>query len=175
MTPMAIFSLQLVLGYVAWGLWFGAYGWPKLRAMSLVDANRAIAALHSFRFFGLVFIFPGMIGPGVPSAFAVPAASGDLAAGVLAMLALATFRIRPLFWLFVVAFNVVGTADLLADYYHAVRLHLPEVSGQLGPAYLIPIIYVPILMITHVAAFVLMARAASGASEGSEAREARLA
>jgi hypothetical protein len=120
-----------------------------------------IAALHSFRFFGLVFIFPGLLGPAVPLSFAVPAAWGDLAAGVLAMLALMSFRMRFLFWFFVVGFNVVGAVDLLMNYVHAVRVGLPEVSAQLGLTYLIPILYVPILMITHVAAFVLMARSAS--------------
>ena len=65
---------------------------------------------------------------------------------------------RPLFWLFVVAFNLVGTADLFLDYYHAVRVGLPAVAGQLGAAYAIPVIYVPALMIPHVAAFYLLTR-----------------
>ena len=59
------------------------------------------------------------------------------------MLALLTVRIRPLFWLFVVAFNVVGAADLIVDYYHAIQVDLPALAGQLGAAYAIPIIYVP--------------------------------
>ena len=50
------------------------------------------------------------------------AAYGDFATGLLAMLALLTVRIRPLFWLFVVAFNVVGAADIVVDYYHAIQL-----------------------------------------------------
>jgi hypothetical protein len=81
-----------------------------------------------------------------------------LATGVLAILALLTARMRPLFWLFVVAFNLVGTADLILNYYHAIRVGLPEVAGQLGAAYMIPVIYVPVLMITHVAAFYLLWR-----------------
>lgn len=162
MTPTVIFNIQLVLGYVAWLLCFSAYLWPRLRDMDAANANRLIATLHSFRFFGLVFIFPGLVGPAVPSAFAAPAAWGDLAAAMLAMLALLTFRLRPIFWFFVASFNLVGAADLLFDYVHAVRLGLPEVSAQLGLTYAVPILYVPILMITHVAAFVLMARAASG-------------
>ena len=162
MTPAIIFNIQLILGYGAWLLCFAAYGWPRLRAMDSAAAIRAIAALHSFRFFGLAFVFHGLVGAGVPSGFAVPAAWGDLAAGVLAMGALATFRSRPLFWLFAVAFNAVGATDLMIDYYHAVRLGLPEVSGELGSMYAIPMLYVPILMITHGAAFLLMGRALLG-------------
>ena len=122
------------------------------------EAHRAIATLHSFRFFGLVFILPGVVGPNLPASFAVFAAYGDFAAGVLAILALLTVRIRPLFWLFVVAFNLVGAADILIDYYHAVRAGLPAVAGQLGAAYAIPIIYVPLLMITHVVALYWLVR-----------------
>jgi hypothetical protein len=76
----------------------------------------------------------------------------------LAMLALLTVRVRPLFWLFVIAFNLVGTADLILDYYHATRIGLPALSGQLGASYAIPIIYVPILMITHVVALYWLVR-----------------
>ena len=72
------------------------------------------------------------------------------------MLALLTVRMRPLFWLFVVAFNLVGVVDLLLDYFHATQVGLPALAGQLGAAYVIPIIYVPLLMITHVAAFYLL-------------------
>ena len=78
--------------------------------------------------------------------------------GVLAILALLMVRIRPLFWLFVVAFNVVGAIDILVDYYHATQVGLPAMAGELGSTYAIPIIYVPLLMITHAAAFHLLAR-----------------
>src|SRR6266480_1591280 len=159
MSPTIIFSLQLVLGYAAWLLCFGVYIMPRLKAMDRVAAHRAIATLHSFRFFGLVFILPGVVGPNLPAAgFATFAAYWDLATGVLAMLALLTVRIRPLFWLFVVAFNLVGIVDLILDYYHAVRVGLPALAGQLGATYAIPIIYVPILMITHAVALYLLLR-----------------
>ncbi len=109
MAPATIFQTQLVLGYVPWLLCFGAYVWPRLGAMDKAEAQRAIATLHSFRFFGLVFIIPGVVGANLPS---TPdfAAYGDFATGLLAILALLTFRIRPLFWPFVVAFNLVGAS-----------------------------------------------------------------
>jgi hypothetical protein len=126
--------------------------------MDAIAAHRAIATLHSFRFFGLVFLVPGVVGPHLPAGFATFAAYGDLATGVLAMLALLAIRTRPLFWLFTVAFNVVGVVDLVGDYYHGVTLNLPALSGELGAAYAIPVLYVPLLMITHGAAFYLMVR-----------------
>src|SRR3954470_12192649 len=157
MSPQTIFQIQLVLGYVAWLLGFRAYLLPRLKSMDKVEAHRAIATLHSFRFFGLVFILPGVVG-NLPAGFAAFAAYWDFATGVLAILALLTVRIRPVFWLFVVAFNLVGTADLILDYYHAIEVGLPARAGELGAAYAIPIIYVPLLMITHLVAFYFLAR-----------------
>ena len=149
MSPETLFQIHLVLGYVACLLWFRTYALPKLRSVGRFEAQRAIATVHSFRFFGLVFILPGVVGPNLPASFATFAAYGDLATGVLAMLALLAVRVRPLFWSLVVAFNVVGVADILIDYYHATRVGLPAIAGQLGSTYVIPIIYVPVLMITH--------------------------
>jgi len=158
MSQETIFNIHLILGYVAWLLCFGAYVMPRLKSMDPVKAQRSIATLHSFRFFGLVFIVPGVVGPNLPASFATFAAYWDLATGVLAIFALLTVRIRPLFWLFVVAFNLVGAIDLIFDYYHATQVGLPAMAGQLGAAYAIPIIYVPLLMITHVVAFYLIVR-----------------
>jgi hypothetical protein len=156
MSPSIIFQLHLVLGYVAWLLCFGTYLWPRLKTMDRVAAQRAIATLHSFRFFGLVFILPGVVGSNLPAGFATFAAYGDFATGLLAMLALLTIRIRRVFWWSVVAFNLVGAIDIIVDYYDGSRLGLPALAGELGAGYAIPIIYVPLLMITHIAAFYLL-------------------
>lgn len=158
MAPQIIFTVQLVLGYVACLLCFRVYLLPRLQAMEPMQAQRAIATLHSFRFFGLVFLLPGVVGPALPAGFAPFAAYGDFAAGVLAMAALFAFRVRPLFRVLVVAFNLVGAADILIDYYHAIHVGLPAAAGQLGAAYVIPVLYVPLLMVTHVAALSWMVR-----------------
>jgi len=94
----------------------------------------------------------------LPAGFATYAAYGDFAAGVLALAALVAVRVRPLFWLLVVAFNLVGTVDLLLDYFRAIHLGLPVLAGQLGAAYAIPILYVPMLMITHIVALYWLVR-----------------
>ena len=52
----------------------------------------------------------------------------------------------------------MGTVDLVLDYYHAIHAGLPALAGQLGAVYAIPVIYVPALMITHVAALYLLMR-----------------
>lgn len=162
MSPATIFRIHLVMGYVPWLLCFGTYAWSRLRTMDPLEAQRAIATLHSFRIFGLVFILPGVVGTALPAGFATFAAYGDFATGVLAILALLASRVRPLFWPLVLAFNLVGALDILVDYYHGARLGLPALAGQLGAAYWIPMLYVPLLMITHCAALYLLVRPLGG-------------
>lgn len=149
MPTAPIFLGQMILGYVAWLLCFSAYAAPRLKALDPVQAHRLMATLHSFRFFGLAFIVPGVVGPGLPAGFAPAAAYGDFATGLLAIAALLSVRVRPLFWSFVLLFNVIGAADLVLDYRHAILSGLPEHAGALGLMYAIPVLYVPLLMITH--------------------------
>ena len=164
MTVERIFQTHLVLGYLAVLLLFRTYLLPRLRSLDRFHAHRAIATLHSFRFFGLVFIVPGVVGPYLPPTFAAFAAWGDFATGVLALLALLTTRIRPLFWTFTVAFNLAGIADLLIDYALAMRSGLPAIAGQLGSTWIIPVLYVPLLMITHILALYWLLRPQSAAA-----------
>lgn len=158
MPSALIFLIQTVAGYVAWLIVFAAWVWPWLRSMERVRAQRVIATLHGFRFFGLVFLLPGVVGPHLPATFATDAAFGDFATGVLALLALLTARIRPLFWLFVVAFNTLGFADILFAYANASAANLPAQAGQLGAVYWVPILYVPALMLSHATAFWFLLR-----------------
>ena len=69
MSPTIVFQIHLVLGYVAWLPCFGTYLWPRLTQMNPAHAQRALATLHGFRFFGLVFIVPGVVGPDLPTGF----------------------------------------------------------------------------------------------------------
>ncbi len=150
--------------------------WPKLK--SEMDQLEAAAGhrhfAHSFRFFGLVFILPGIVGLNLPSSFAVFAAYGTLTGGVLAHpgashrkdpSAFLVFRRRT--------FNLVGATDIIFDYYHAIQVGLPAMAGQLGATYAIPIVYVPLLMITHVAAFYLLMRAPGRQGAASVVRQDR--
>jgi hypothetical protein len=160
MAAKTIFLIDMALGYVAWALCVARYVWPRLRAIDRVEALRAIATLHSFRFFGLAFLLPGFVGPELPGAFAAPTAYGDFATALLAMSVLLTARVRVLFLPLVWAFNLVGAADLLMATVHAVRVDLPSIAGQLGAGYAILMLYVPLLLITHGLAFSLLVRPA---------------
>jgi hypothetical protein len=45
MSPVNLFRIHLVFGYVAWLLCFRVYLWPWLKAANRFDAQRAIATL----------------------------------------------------------------------------------------------------------------------------------
>jgi hypothetical protein len=92
MPTQALFGISVAFGFIAWGIVAAQYFWPLLRAQARVDALRTLLILHSFRFIGLAFLVPGVVAPELPSAFAVPAAYGDLIAAVLALFALAALR-----------------------------------------------------------------------------------
>ena len=53
-------------------------------------------------------------------------------------------------------FNIVGVVDLLNAYYQGNRITLAP--GQLGAAYVIPTLVVPLLLATHVLVFRILLR-----------------
>ncbi len=150
MDTQAIFGLQFFLSLVVWGLtakWLLA---PWLEKESPRNALFWLTLPHAFRQMGMVFLVPGLVARPLPGDFATPAAYGDLATGVLALLALIALRTGwaralALVWLF----NIVGTVDLL----NALR-HLTVVP-DFGAAWFIPTLYVPLLLVTH---FMIFAR-----------------
>jgi hypothetical protein len=168
MPPQALFGISIVLGFLAWGIVAARTLWPALRQRPRVDALRPLLLLHGFRFIGLAFLVPGVVSPDLPSAFARPAAYGDLVAALLALIALASLRSRlgiPLVWLF----NVWGSADLLHAYYQG-RIGVGIDPGQLGAAYFIPTVVVPLLLVTHVLVFRLLLTPDRAAASSGTAR-----
>jgi hypothetical protein len=155
MPPIALFGLSVAFSFVAWGLCAAYAIWPELRGRPRVDALQPLLILHSFRFVGLSFLIPGVVSPHLPTVFAFDAAYGDIAAAILALLALAALRTSlgvPLVWLF----NVWGSIDLLNAFYQGSSGGL--LPGQLGAAYFIPTAIVPFALITHGLIFWILLR-----------------
>jgi hypothetical protein len=146
MLPRLIFFGSVAFSFVAWGIVAAQYIWPKLRSLDRAEALRPLLILHSFRFFGLVFLVTGVVSPELPASFSHPAAYGDLVAAILALLALLTLSTGAgtfAVWVF----NLWGTLDLLNAFYQGNHAGLQ--AGQLGATYIIPTIIVPLLLITH--------------------------
>ena len=167
--PLAFFGTSVALSFVAWGIIAARYLWPALRYKPRARALRPLLLLHSFRFIGLAFLVPGVVSPNLPGAFAIPAAYGDLVAAVLALLALAGLQSRlgiVLVWVF----NLWGSADLLYAFYQGL-IGVGIEPGQLGAAYFIPTVVVPLLFITHGLVFRLLLQGdAAAASRDSQLR-----
>ena len=144
MDMLAIFGLQIFMSVVLCSLlakWFLA---PWLKEKTQRESLFWLTLPHATRHVGLVFLVPAVVSPSLPHGFAVSAAYGDLAAGVLAMLVLIALRSRwtgttALVWLF----NVVGTVDLLNALRHS------QAVPHLGAAWFIPTFLVPLLLVTH--------------------------
>jgi len=145
-----LFGISVAFGFVAWAVVTALYIWPELQVRSRSEALRPLLVLHGFRFIGLSFLVPGVVSPDLPIAFARDAAYGDMVAAILALLALTALRTRlgiALVWVF----NIWGSLDLLNAFYAANSAGL--LAGQLGAAYFIPTVIVPLLLITHGLAF----------------------
>jgi hypothetical protein len=147
---MIWFFVSIAVSLIAWGIVTARYIWPELRLRQRAEALRPLLVLHSFRFIGLAFLVPGVVSPDLPSAFARSAAYGDIVAAILALLSL---LLLPS-WAGVAAawiFNFWGTVDILNAFYQA--NHAGLLAGQLGAAYFLPTLVVPLLLITHGLAF----------------------
>lgn len=140
-------------------IFFLAYKWllqPRLHQLTAKQLLVPLLLLQCLRHLGLMFLMPGAVQPGLPAAFAVPAATGDFISATLAMTALVLIHRRsswalPMTWLF----TVVGTLDF------AMAIALSRLTGAaqyLGAAYWIPSFWVPMLLVAHWIIFVVLLR-----------------
>ena len=154
MDSFQIFGVQFLLSLVVYGLLAKWYVAPALTRLPLHDALIPLLVPHAFRHLGLVFLVPAVVAPTLPRAFALPAAYGDLLAGILALLAMVALRGRlalalPLAWIF----NVVGTLDLLYAFSRGIPL---DAGRHMGSAWYIPTFIVPALYVTHFMIFAML-------------------
>jgi len=160
MSTQEIFGLQFISSLLVVALlakWVLA---PWLASQSPREALFWLTLPHAFRYIGMVFLVPGIVVQPLPDNFAIPAAYGDLLTAVLALLALVMLRSG---WKGALAavwvFNVVGTVDLLNALRHV------DVAPNLGAAWYIPTLFVPLLLVTH---FMIFARLLNPAASREE-------
>ena len=111
---MNILTVNLLFSTLVFWLAARLYVLPRLHELAPRTVVLPILLLHAFRHLGLMFLASGATYPGMPPAFAYPAAFGDLLAALLAIVAVPAVAkqvrsARSLVWLF----NVAGTLDLL--------------------------------------------------------------
>lgn len=143
---MIWFFMSIAFSFIAWGFVTARYVWPELRGRERAEALRPLLMLHSFRFMGLAFVVPGVVSAELPAKFARAAAFGDVIAAVLAIIAL-TLLPRAAGIAAAWILNVWGAVDLFNAFYQAG--HNGLLAGNLGAAFFIPTLIVPLLLITH--------------------------
>jgi hypothetical protein len=153
MTSGALFGLSVLINFVASGIVAKLYLWPRLRGMRREEALLPLAVPHMFRFVGLSFLVPGVVSASLSPDSARPAAYGDLAAALLAIIAVLALSTRvswalPAVWIF----NLWGTIDLLYAIYQG-EIGVRVGPGSLGAAFYIPTVLVPPLLVTHALIF----------------------
>ena len=153
---MSILTVNLIFSTLVFGIAARLYLLPKVPGLTPREVLVPIFLLHGLRHLGLMFLAPGAVYPGIPEAFTVPAAYGDLLAAILALIALGAVVsgsafAKPLVWIF----NLEGTIDLIV----AITLAtLHDTAAFMGPAYWIPAFWVPMLLVTHYVTFAVLLR-----------------
>jgi hypothetical protein len=143
---MIWFFVSIAFSFIAWGIVTARYIWLELRLRERAEALRPLLILRSFRFIRLAFLVPGVVSPDLPPAFAHSAAYGDIIAAILALFSLLLLPSAgglAAAWIF----SLWGSADILNAFYQA--NHAGLLAGQLGAAFFLPTLVVPLLLITH--------------------------
>ena len=147
---LVYFGGSAAAGIIGWGTIFATLIWPKMKRQPRVQQLKTLTAIHFFRYFATTLLIAGLVSRKLPLGFAYPAAFGDLislALAYIAFIGLQRSKAAEPSLLPVWIFNIVGAADLLlAIVLGPVLVHDP---GDLGLSYIIPTVYVPLLLVAH--------------------------
>lgn len=168
------FGGSAAAGIVAWATIFATIIWPKMSQQPMVQQLKTLTAISFFRYFATTMFITGLITRKLPAGFADPAVFGDLISLALAYIAFIALRRSPAgqprllpVWIF----NIVGAADLVLAYVTGPALIRDP--GNLGLSYIIPTVYVPLLLVAHFYALkVLIQRPSQPSAVTHEAYEA---
>ena len=151
------YFISYAVAFLGFGLIAKWYLWPAIKDCAPKTALTPLLLYACLRVNGLMFLMPGLVSRDLPKAFAVPTAYGDLAAAILALLALWPVRTGsavalPMVWLF----NVVGLLDLVYANISTFKDHVDPT--YLGVSYYLAAVNVPAMVIVHLLIFTYLLR-----------------
>jgi hypothetical protein len=132
---------------------------PSLVAVGQPQHLIVLLSVHLFRYLGLIALLPGIFdlsSLGFTRGYLAQVAYGDFISGLLAIAAIIAVLRRwkytlPLIWFF----NIFGFLDLAnAGISMAPKIQDPNILGGLG--WLIFTFYLPAVIVSHIAIFVLL-------------------
>ena len=156
-SSMILFGINVTVLLLVWWFVLQWYVMPTIYRLPIEQGLVPILLFHMTRANGAGFLMDGVVAADLPISMARPAAYGDLLAALLAFAALLALRNRWLGAIYAVwLFNIVGFADLL----NVMRLVVVNRvdPGQLGSMYLIVVVIVPGLLLTHIEVFRMLLR-----------------
>jgi hypothetical protein len=134
---------------------------PPIRRWVLAVDLRALIAFHVIRFFAALYFLVDFKAGTLSPDFALPAACGDMAVAIAAVIILLLPRLRSsrtalLFW------NIAGLIDIVFVVITAFRIGLRDWSSMAPlrelPLGLLPTFIVPLVIASHVLIFVRLAK-----------------
>jgi len=149
MSAFRVLNIQSTLSLVAFSLialWHVA---PRLATRSREAALVPLLWVQVFRYAPLALYAPGQVDPRIPADVAAAVGLGDLASGIMALIALVALKLRvpgaiSLVWIF----SVVGIADLVFATVKAVGAEMYRFP--MGWNWYILNFYVPMIVVSHV-------------------------
>lgn len=149
MDAFVIMNLQSTLSLIAFALIAKWYVAPRLTSKDKLDGLAALTWVHVFRYTPLTLLVPGQVSENIPASVSTAIAYGDLASGLLALLAVIALHYRigiaiPLTW----GFSIVGIVDIGVAMSQGIGAELYKYP--LGFNWYILNFYVPALIVTHI-------------------------
>jgi hypothetical protein len=149
MSAFRVLNIQSTLSLVAFSLialWHVA---PRLATRSREAALVPLLWVQVFRYAPLALYAPGQVDPRIPADVAAAVGLGDLASGIVALIALVALKLRApgaigLVWIF----SIVGIADLVFATVKAVGAEMYRFP--MGWNWYILNFYVPMIVVNHV-------------------------
>jgi hypothetical protein len=159
---LVYFGGSAAAGIIGWATIFATIIWPKMKRQPRVQQLKTLTSFHFFRYFATTLLIAGLVSRKLPSGFAYPAAFGDLISlglAYIAFIGLQRAKADKLPLVRVWIFNIVGAADLLLAM--ALGPALIRDPGDFGLAYIIPTVYVPLLLVAHLYAMKVLSQRSS--------------
>jgi len=163
MPPIVLFGIQFTLSLIAYAFIAFWYIAPRVSNLPREAALVPFLWIHAFRIVGGTILAPGAVDAAVPMDFRVMIGYGDLAAAVLALVALLALRLRfsgaiALVWICI----VVGMLDTTNAIIQSVRDSV--FMYPLGINWVIVTAYVPALLVSSLMIFMILLRRNRGAA-----------
>ena len=160
MNTITIFWMQLLPSVLVLTIVAVWYVWPSLTKLSRNSALIPLLWVQVPRYVGMTLLVAGMVDPKLPRDFLSNAAYGDLVEAVLALASIFSLRSNwrlsaPLVWVT----NTWGFLDLLNGVRSVLQLNVP--SFNLATFWYIYTFYAPLVFVSHLMAFVILAKSKS--------------